>query len=215
MAVEDLEYVEKATGASLDDDKPLSEIKRRGTQKSVGKTSGAGAGAAVQGKDQDYWFEFFLQCGVNPQICERYASSFSRDQMGQESLPDINEAVLRTLGLKEGDILRVMKYLDGKFNRTRAAGDEAASGDGGLFSGPGGALKNNTRKGRPAPAVQTNDVVSEDAFKSKSESPGARSLSGTEDAGTGRGKATPVSPWHTSPSIHHSRIVTLVMDMCL
>jgi hypothetical protein len=33
MAIEDLEYVERATGVSLDDDKPLSEIKRRSTEK--------------------------------------------------------------------------------------------------------------------------------------------------------------------------------------
>ncbi|KAK5174144.1 cytoskeletal protein binding protein [Saxophila tyrrhenica] len=189
MSVEDLEYVEKATGASLDEDKPLSDIKRRSTQK---KTNGAGAGAAgasVVPKDHEYWFDFFLQCGVNPQICDRYASAFSRDQMSPEVLPEVNEQLLRTLGLKEGDIIRVVKFLDSKYDRKKtvvggpgasSAGDqdtiEHANGSG-LFSGPGGALKNNTRKGRPAPAVQTNDVVSEDAFKTKddSSSPAARS----------------------------------------
>ena len=44
----------------------------------------------------------------------------------------------------------------------------------GLFSGPGGTLRNNTRKGRPAPAITTSDVVSEDAFKQKVESPRRR-----------------------------------------
>ncbi|KAK3050005.1 cytoskeletal protein binding protein [Extremus antarcticus] len=184
MSVEDLEYVEKATGASLDEDKPLSDIKRRSTQKA--KTNGAGA--SVVPKDHEYWFDFFLQCGVNPQICERYANAFSRDQMSAEVLPEVNEQLLRTLGLKEGDILRVVKFLDVKYNRKStvvggpngsAADDqdriEQANGSG-LFSGPGGALKNNTRKGRPAPAVQTNDVVSEDAFKTgDSSSPAARS----------------------------------------
>ena len=184
MAVEDLEYVEQATGASLDEDKPLSDIKRRSTQRQV-KKAASGAGATVVPKDQDYWFEFFLGCGVNPQICDRYASAFSRDQMGPEVLPEVNEQLLRTLGLKEGDILRVMKFLDNKYNRKgtptggaagAVAGDddkiEPANG-GGLFSGPGGALRNNTKKGRPAPAVQTNDVVSEDAFRSKDASASA------------------------------------------
>jgi hypothetical protein len=169
MSVEDLEYVERATGASLDEDKPLSDIKRRSTQRAVNKAAG-GAGATVVPKDHEYWFDFFLQCGVNPQICERYAQAFSKDQMSQEVLPEVNAALLRTLGLKEGDILRVMKFLDNKFNRERStvgAGENGAAG--GLFSGPGGALKNNTSKGRPAPAVQTNDVISEDAFKTKEE----------------------------------------------
>jgi hypothetical protein len=180
MAVEDLEYVEAETGLSLDEDKPLSDIKRRSTQK--GKTQQnrnvSGAGASVK-KDEHDWFDFFLTCGVNPQICERYAGAFARDEMGPEILPDVNEKLLRTLGLKEGDILRVMKYLDNKYERNKtagAAGDDAKadSGPSGLFSGPDGALRNNTRKGRPAPAVQTNDIVNEDAFKPKDASPDAK-----------------------------------------
>lgn len=173
MAVEDLEYVERATGASLDEDKPLSDIKRRNTQR-----NGNGvAGASVQPKSEYDWFDFFLQCGVNPQICERYAGAFSRDQMGPEVLPDVNEQLLRTLGLKEGDILRVMKFLDSKYDRKNGSlspsglDDGGEGSAGGLFSGPGGALRNNTRKGRPAPAVQTNDVVDENAFKPKTDSP--------------------------------------------
>ncbi|KAK6438449.1 cytoskeletal protein binding protein [Oleoguttula sp. CCFEE 5521] len=191
MAVEDLEYVEKATGISLDDDKPLSDIKRRSTQKAKDRDQRNGAssrtpaaGATVTDKDQEQWFDFFLQCGVNPQICERYASAFARDQMGQEVLPDVNEQLLRTLGLKEGDILRVMKFLDAKYGRAHkgisgapanSTGDEdkIEPANGGLFSGPGGALRNNTRKGRPAPAVATSDTVDDSAFKPK-ESEGAR-----------------------------------------
>ncbi|CAK3890147.1 Actin cytoskeleton-regulatory complex sla1 [Lecanosticta acicola] len=175
MAVEDLEYVEHATGASLDEDKPLSDIKRRGTQhrKQMEGQNGSRStsGATVQKKDEYDWFDFFLQCGVNPQICERYAGAFSRDQMTPDVLPDVNEQLLRTLGLKEGDILRVMKYLDNKYDRKAGPSENGAGGaEGGLFSGPGGALRNNTRKGRPAPAVQTNDVVDENAFKPKTDS---------------------------------------------
>ncbi|KAK5291232.1 hypothetical protein LTR16_002221 [Cryomyces antarcticus] len=201
MAVEDLEYVEKVTGVSLDEDKPLSDIKRRNTQRAKERrredpapsSSRPKAGAAVENpKKLEYdWFDFFLQCGVNPQICERYANAFNRDQMGQEILPDVQPQLLRTLGLKEGDILRVMKFLDNKYGRTATreprkvgfADNDAAAGStaydangsaGGLFSGPGGALKNNTRKGRPAPAVQTNDVVDIKALESPSEASSRR-----------------------------------------
>ncbi|KAH9825736.1 Actin cytoskeleton-regulatory complex protein sla1 [Teratosphaeria destructans] len=174
MAVEDLEYVERATGTSLDDDKPLVDLKRKGTSK-PNETNGTRAGASVQKTQDEYdWFDFFLQCGVNPQICERYAAAFSRDQMSPEILPEVDDKLLRTLGLKEGDILRVTKFLDIKYDRKRAPAADAESSDvanGGLFSGPGGALRNNTRKGRPAPPVSTNDVVSEDAFKPRSPAP--------------------------------------------
>lgn len=176
MSVEDLEYVERATGVSLDDDKPLSDIKRRSTLRAK-EQAARGAGITVEHKPSYDWFDFFLQCGVNPQICERYAQAFNRDQMGEENLPDITDKLLRTLGLKEGDILRVMKFLDNKFGRSGErdkrsvsfAGENGEEGGGGLFSGPGGVLRNNTRKGRPAPPVQTNDVVDPKAFEQKSD----------------------------------------------
>jgi len=171
MSVEDLEYVEEAAGISLDDDKPLSDIKRRSTLRAQEKAARSSSGITVEQKPGYDWFDFFLQCGVNPQICERYAQAFNRDQMGEENLPDITEKLLRNLGLKEGDILRVTKYLQGKYGR---ASDSSKAGvengeEGGLFSGPGGALRNNTRKGRPAPPIQSNDVVDAKAFEQKTD----------------------------------------------
>ena len=133
MAIEDLEYVEKVTGVSLDDDKPLSDIRRKNTQKDSDRrksqpaASGSKPGASVEapktgppkpdGPEYD-WFDFFLKAGVSPYQCERYAFNFNKDSMDENILGEITPTVLRTLGLKEGDILRVMKYLDLKFGRT-------------------------------------------------------------------------------------------------
>ena len=188
MAVEDLEYVERVTGQSLDDEKPLSDIRRRSTQgkkgddlrKDARSPPGASIGSSrpkTKGSEYD-WFDFFLKAGVSPYQCQRYTDNFNKDSMDETILPDITASVLRTLGLKEGDTLRVMKYLDSKYGRTGSAAranngsatdadgnDEEAQTPGGLFSGPGGTLRNNTRKGRPAPAVQTNNSVSADTFK--------------------------------------------------
>ncbi|KAL8970245.1 MAG: hypothetical protein Q9197_003914 [Variospora fuerteventurae] len=199
MAIQDLEYVERVTGVSLDDEKPLSDIKRRNTQSSKAgerrKQQGQLSplpGATIEpekapmgpkGPEYD-WFDFFLKADVNPYQCERYAFNFKKDSMDENNLPDITSAVLRNLGLKEGDILRVMKYLDNQHGRNSGsskfnnvsygegdAGEVERNGitslnsGGGLFSGPGGALHNNTRKGRPASAVQSNDVVDAEALK--------------------------------------------------
>ena len=182
MSVEDLEYVEKLTGVSLDEDKPLSDIRR---QSQRAEADGKRSGAAVV-SDYD-WFDFFLKAGVGPHQCERYAQNFLKDSMDEGVLPDITPETLRTLGLKEGDILRVMRYLDGLFNRTGSKsklrnvsfGGEEVIGNGeespgGLFSGPGGTLRNNTRKGRPAPPVQTSDVVDPKAFEQKDSKPPER-----------------------------------------
>ncbi|ODH52541.1 hypothetical protein GX48_01321 [Paracoccidioides brasiliensis] len=173
MSVEDIEYVERATGQSLDEDKPLSDIRRRSRLRDTGKV-----GASVKPSDYD-WFDFFLKAGVGPHQCERYAQNFTKDSMDESILPDITMETLRTLGLKEGDILRVMKYLDNLFNRAGKSkvvsfgGEEVIGngevGAGGLFSGPRGTLRNNTRKGRPAPPVQTSDVVDPKAFEAKSD----------------------------------------------
>lgn len=116
MSQRDLDYVEKATGKSLDDDKSLADLKRSRSAKES-------TGASVQKKADYDWFDFFLQCGVNPQICERYAMAFRRDEMGEENMPDVTPELLRNLGIKEGDILRIMKFLDAKFARTRGEKD--------------------------------------------------------------------------------------------
>ncbi|CBX95693.1 hypothetical protein LEMA_P028450.1 [Plenodomus lingam JN3] len=189
MSVEDLEYVERVTGESLDDDKPLSDLKKRSEQREQrARDTGprSPAGITVEKKPDYDWFDFFLKCGVNPQICERYAQAFYKDQMGEENIPDITPTLLRTLGLKEGDILRVTKYLDGKLGRTGGdkrsvsfAEDGEEGSAGGLFSGPGGALRNNTRKGRPAPPVQTSDVVDAKAFESKTDGSVKKATDGT------------------------------------
>ncbi|KAJ5114559.1 hypothetical protein NUU61_000318 [Penicillium alfredii] len=190
MSVEDLEYVEKVANVSLDEDKPLSSIRdaRR-------------AGASVQRPEYD-WFDLFLKAGVGPHQCERYAQNFLKDSMDESVLPDITPDTLRTLGLKEGDILRVMRYLDTTLGRTgpksklrnvsfggeEVIGNGEDGGQGGLFAGPGGGLRNNTRKGRPAPAVQTGDVVDAKAFEQADES------KSPERAASPRAPAVPEKP---------------------
>jgi hypothetical protein len=183
MSVQDLEYVERITGISLDEDKPLSDIKRQRSRPSESSRdpvpaskAGSGAGATIEHpqKPEYDWFQFFLACDVAVGLCERYAQTFHKDSMDESVLPDVDSTVLRNLGIREGDIIKVMRFLDKKFVRSGGkrnvsfGGEEVMTPDGespgGLFSGPGGALRNNTRKGRPAPAVQTNDVVDAKAF---------------------------------------------------
>lgn len=180
MSRADLEYVESATGISLDDEKPLADIKRaKPTEK---RPAEVGATVGEIEKPEYDWFQFFLSCDVAVGLCERYAQAFLRDSMDESVLPDVNATILRTLGLREGDIIKVMRTLDAKYGRDRTKGGaDGDGGTGGLFSGPGGTLRNNTRKGRPAPTVQTNDVVDAATFSntnaSRAGSSGSKSLS--------------------------------------
>ncbi|EFY84864.1 Actin cytoskeleton-regulatory complex protein sla1 [Metarhizium acridum CQMa 102] len=182
MSREDLEYVENVTGISLDDDKPLADVKR--TKLMDRRPAEVGASVSKNPKPEYDWFQFFLSCDVPVGLCERYAQAFTKDSMDESVLPDVNATILRTLGLREGDIIKVMRTLDTKFGRERNVQDPEANA-GGLFSGPGGALRNNTRKGRPAPAVQTSDVVDAAAFsKDDVGLPGPSSKNAASPSGT-------------------------------
>ncbi|KAK9373055.1 uncharacterized protein V1513DRAFT_450529 [Lipomyces chichibuensis] len=168
MSVEDLEYVEGMTGISLDSAKPDGLSSKLGVQATGTKAAELPKGPARPDFD---WFDFFLSCGVDVNNCQRYAINFEKDQMDEAVLPDITPSVMRMLGLKEGDIIRVSKVIDEKYNKKkRSVSFGTASVMGGeaddfetegtsLFAGPGGALKNNTRKSRPAPAVATSSTV--------------------------------------------------------
>lgn len=133
MSIEDIEYVERMTGESLEDERPLADIKNNKMRKSATRPSvsdskpvsnGAGvtSGASrAEPASQDYdWLGFFLECGVDSNSAQRYAINFNRDQMDESVLEEISPPVLRTLGLKEGDILRVSKKLDEKFQRKKS-----------------------------------------------------------------------------------------------
>jgi hypothetical protein len=159
MSMTDLKYVEDRTGISLDEDKPLSEIMKQQRQQQapqagivVDRTAGGRSGTA---KQSDYdWFEFFLSCGVDVNNCQRYALSFQKDLMDESSLEYLTPDSMRALGVKEGDILRVMKKLDEKFDRIKPKA--SVDGEGHLFTDEQGNLK--ASRTRPPPAVQTGAV---------------------------------------------------------
>jgi actin cytoskeleton-regulatory complex protein SLA1 len=212
MSVEDLDYVE-SLGVSLDGLKPPSNSKSSKSSLSAANSSSrsavvvAGAGATVeQPRKPEYdWFQFFLSCDVAVGLCERYAQAFIKDSMDESVLPDVDAGILRNLGLREGDIIKVMRTLDNRFARTAGKGkrnvsfagdqgegeaDGEAGAAGGLFSGPGGTLRNNTRKGRPAPAIVTSDVVDPKAFSQRD--------GGKDDEGSLKSPSSPATA--TTPS---------------
>lgn len=107
-------------------------------------------------KKNDYdWFEFFLNCGVDVSNCQRYTINFEREQITEDMMKDINSTMLRTLGLREGDIVRVSNYLDTKFGRNTQTQAQTVTATGGMFSEPDGSLKvaSNGNGGAAPPAV--------------------------------------------------------------
>lgn len=122
-------------------------------------------------KDEYDWFEFFLEAGVDVNQCQRYTNNFNNEQIDPSIIESIDSSVLRTLGLREGDIIRVMRYLDQKFNRQPKAADAS---QGGLFTEPTGALKTNrtgsasgVTNSLPSPTKTTPSNADDDAWTVK------------------------------------------------
>ena len=177
MSPADITYVEsldkRKKESTPDDEIPLAQLPAATNRVSAPKPTPTPKRPNVD------WFAFFLNAGCDVDDCTRYASAFERDKIDEAILPDLEGSTLRTLGLREGDIIRVTKFIK---QRTRSASsDTKASGDAvqeqikkdeelarhlqgdmpmpqrtsstspapNLFSGANGALKNQ-RRGRPA-----------------------------------------------------------------
>lgn len=196
MSGEDLRYIEKATGKQptqtnsgtvlSDDDQPLA-VRRKSLQPApTARTPASKPPLPKKGPSID-WFEFFLNAGCDVDDCTRYASAFERDKIDESILADIDAQTMRSLGLREGDIIRVSKAIasrkpsqkdmaanaqllqDEELARQLQAEENgllpkrpSASPAPNLFSsGPGGALK-NTRRGRPQPSSRNTPLANVD-----------------------------------------------------
>ena len=209
MSHPDIQFLEDITGKRLmpgDDDVPLrSAVEQRRRESSTRGAAAAASGGRERESERERerrkekerereakkrqegrsrrnvdWFEFFLAAGVDLDDCTRYAAAFERDKIDEAILPEMDAGVLRSLGLREGDIIRVVKLIERKYRSrderapsskekqmradeelARKLQEEEQNAKRGknaspapqLFSGPDGSLKNNTRRGRPTPST--------------------------------------------------------------
>jgi actin cytoskeleton-regulatory complex protein SLA1 len=223
MSHEDLEYVRKLTGRrpsrhhtngseqpqtqkppskpkpADSDDEPLG-TRRHSLQVASSSPSPVASSPTIstpppkkKGPGID-WFEFFLSAGCDIDDCTRYASSFERDKIDEAILPDITEATMRSLGLREGDIIRVAKAITlrqpVKKNPDKSATVQAqiskdeeyawklqqqendrrkqTTSPPNLFAGPDGTLK-QPRRGRPQPSKSLPTNVDINSISTPSE----------------------------------------------
>ncbi|KAK4047017.1 hypothetical protein OIV83_005703 [Microbotryomycetes sp. JL201] len=134
------------------------------------------------------WFEFFLAAGCDPHHIDRYARNADNEGLDESSIPDLEDSNLRSLGLKEGDVIRTKKYIREKFGNPPPPTPEKSERDAqitadallakalqngtpvppapNLFSsGPDGALKprrgrRNTATSGQSSAVDSNAIAS-------------------------------------------------------
>ncbi|KAK0206793.1 hypothetical protein DFS33DRAFT_1381887 [Desarmillaria ectypa] len=170
MSHEDMRYVEKLTSKKS---RPPTNHKVSEDDIPIGvqyPNAANGKARAPQGpkKPTVDWFKFFLDAGCDMDDCTRYATSFERERMDEAVLLDTSEATLRSMGLREGDIIRVMKIVEKRKAKTNGEGELVRSDEEiakqlhaeingskpapNIFTGPGGALKTQVRRGRPQPS---------------------------------------------------------------
>ena len=181
MSAEDTAYITKVSkrSTSADDDTPLAHIAdreqrrderhRRGqtAAEGVGKPSGSSSRSKPPAKKATDWFDFFLNAGCDMDDCTRYGNNFQRDRIDEDLLLDLEQSTMRSLGLREGDIIRVTKYIKEKYappptpdksDRDAQIAADAAMARAlagptppppSLFTSASGGLK-TTRRGRPA-----------------------------------------------------------------
>lgn len=217
MSAEDMAYVARLTGKPASTSAKPTSPRPNDDDIPLGKLQGAAKASSLvtpsrpdpQPKKQVDWFEFFLNAGCDIDDCTRYAAAFERDKMDETLLPDLKADTLRSLGLREGDILRTLKAIEKKKWNAKSKADDptyqqqleadrkyaekvqeaeysgklpppppgpipqlkSTSPAPNLFSGPGGVLKDNTRRGRPTPSVNTRGAsinVNESVLESAS-----------------------------------------------
>lgn len=182
MSAEDVQFVEslmkrgQTSPIRSDDDEPL-ESRRKSLLQDTPRSAPTKPTQPQKKAPTIDWFEFFLSAGCDLDDCTRYASAFERDKMDETILPDITESIMRSLGLREGDIIRVKKLIETRKGSGLSSSREEAKREQlrkdeelarklqaeensgkrsqapNLFAGPNGALKNNTiRRGRPQPS---------------------------------------------------------------
>ena len=210
----------KSPPAEESDDEPLA-VRRQSLQP---EPKARKSEPPKKGKPVD-WFEFFLNAGCGIDECTRYAEAFERDKIDEALLPDITHQTMRSIGLKEGDIIRVSKAIAQRHPNRQTAAEEQMkkdeeyarklqeeenngnaspkrqTGSVGLFAGPGGALKNNTRRGRPQPSksappanVDLISISTASEQLTRQGSPSIPRVSSPQSAGAGPPRANSAAP---------------------
>jgi hypothetical protein len=200
MSSEDTAYLKKVTSRSNsnDDDAPLSQIVDREQRRDERHRRAQNAATASESRGQPSssstarpsrsnsssqpppkkptdWFDFFLAAGCELDDCTRYALNFERDRIEEDLLLDLEPSTMRNLGLREGDVIRVTKYIEKKYappptpNKSdrdaqiaidssiaRAMGEPIPPAPG-LFTSANGGLK-TTRRGRPAQTTRQSTL---------------------------------------------------------
>lgn len=205
-----------------DDDVPLAKTQPRRPSQQVSYESQHRRERSQRPPKQHFdWFAFFLDAGCDVDDCTRYASNFDRDRIDESILGDLDAPTMRSLGLREGDVIRVRKAIQAKYGKKTPeqqtqidqdeeyarklqeqenAGKAPAAPAPGLFTGPDGKLANNTRRGRPERKNTGVDSVDGAALSAATEQLSKTSISPTPAEPVRNPSPPPAAPTPPPPA---------------
>lgn len=213
----------KERSATVDDeDTPLGwqhPPRRPSEQMSAESASRSSQKAPTKRRPTFDWFAFFLEAGCDMDDCTRYSTNFDRDRIDETILTDLDASTMRSLGLREGDVIRVRKHINNKYGKKTPEQQEQISQDEeyarqlsehekngskgpapvpppGLFTSTNGKLANNTRRGRPERKSTLTDTVDPGALAAASDQLAKVSLTPMEPS---KPATPPVPPVSVSP----------------
>ncbi|CAG8451685.1 14647_t:CDS:10 [Acaulospora colombiana] len=110
MSKKDLAYLEEVTGEKFDDktdDIPLAAI----------AAAHKGKATLTNSRKADYdWYDFFLKADIAHQDAFEYAKSFIEEKLDESTIPDLDDELMKGLGVRVGDIIRIKRYISEKYN---------------------------------------------------------------------------------------------------
>ncbi|CAG8785020.1 8317_t:CDS:2, partial [Acaulospora morrowiae] len=79
-----------------------------------------GKATLTNSRKADYdWFNFFLKADIAHEDAFEYARAFVEEKLDESSIPDLNDELMKGLGVRVGDIIRIKKYVAEKHNKKR------------------------------------------------------------------------------------------------
>ena len=114
LSISDINYLESLTGQRLSKTVTPTRASRRSSVMDTPRDTRAARETPRRRPNID-WFDFFLDAGVDIRDCTRYAVNFERDHIDESIVPELESDTLRSLGLREGDIVRVRRYIHQKY----------------------------------------------------------------------------------------------------
>lgn len=124
LSINDLKFVESVIGVSMKDH--IDQIVKQKSKKTKNSEIESDVSLNVSNSNlktdsffqfdyeqsEQFWFNLFLASNIKLGFCQRYSLNFANEKLDEYSINDLSPSLLRSLGLNEDDIIKLLTHLD-------------------------------------------------------------------------------------------------------